>query len=49
MFWADVEGLKKIADRLEYWHGKTGNSVFEPAGLLKRLSASGGSFSARPA
>ena len=49
MFWADVEGLKKIADRLEYWHGKTGNSVFEPAGLLKRLAASGGSFSARPA
>jgi 3-hydroxyacyl-CoA dehydrogenase len=49
MFWADLEGLPKIVERLEHWHGKTGNEVFKPAESLKRLAQSGGSFSARPA
>jgi 3-hydroxyacyl-CoA dehydrogenase len=49
MFWADVEGLRKIVDRLEYWHGRTGKDVFKPARLLKTLADSGGSFSARQA
>jgi 3-hydroxyacyl-CoA dehydrogenase len=45
MFWADLTGLKKIADRLEYWHGKTGKEVFAPSPLLKRLAAEGKGFS----
>jgi 3-hydroxyacyl-CoA dehydrogenase len=45
MFWADLTGLKKIVERLEYWHGKTGKAVFAPAPLLKRLAAEGKSFS----
>jgi 3-hydroxyacyl-CoA dehydrogenase len=49
MFWADLQGLPKIVERLEYWHGKTGNGVFKPAESLKKLAATGGSFSARPA
>jgi 3-hydroxyacyl-CoA dehydrogenase len=49
MFWADLEGLPKIVERLEYWHGKTGNDVFKPAASLKKLAETGGSFSARPA
>lgn len=38
MFWADTVGLKKIVERLDHWHGKTGNDVFEPAELLKKLA-----------
>ncbi|MBO6718248.1 MAG: enoyl-CoA hydratase/isomerase family protein [Rhizobiaceae bacterium] len=49
MFWADLEGLPKVVERLEHWHGKTGNDVFKPAASLKQLAATGGSFSARPA
>jgi 3-hydroxyacyl-CoA dehydrogenase len=49
MFWADLEGLPKIAERLEYWHGKTGKNVFAPSPLLKSLADSGGSFSAKKA
>jgi 3-hydroxyacyl-CoA dehydrogenase len=49
MFWADLEGLTKIVERLEYWHGRTGKDVYRPAPLLKRLAETGGSFSARPA
>ncbi|MDN5928902.1 MAG: 3-hydroxyacyl-CoA dehydrogenase NAD-binding domain-containing protein [Hyphomicrobiales bacterium] len=45
MFWADLTGLRKIAERLEYWHGKTGKQVFAPAPLLKKLAAEGKGFS----
>jgi 3-hydroxyacyl-CoA dehydrogenase len=45
MFWADLTGLKKIADRLEYWHGRTGKEVFAPSPLLKRLADEGKTFS----
>ncbi|WP_311029766.1 3-hydroxyacyl-CoA dehydrogenase NAD-binding domain-containing protein [Mesorhizobium koreense] len=45
MFWADLTGLKKIAERLEYWHGKTGKDVFAPSLLLKKLAAEGKGFS----
>jgi 3-hydroxyacyl-CoA dehydrogenase len=45
MFWADLTGLKKIAERLEYWHGKTGKDVFAPSPLLNRLAAEGKTFS----
>jgi len=44
MFWAELEGLRKIVERLEFWHGRTGKAVFEPSPLLKKLAASGGSF-----
>src|SRR5690606_20030817 len=44
MFWADLEGLGKIVERLEYWHGRTGKDVFKPAALLKRLADTGGGF-----
>jgi 3-hydroxyacyl-CoA dehydrogenase len=44
MFWADLTGLAKIAERLEYWHGKTGKDVFAPSPLLKRLAAEGKGF-----
>jgi 3-hydroxyacyl-CoA dehydrogenase len=49
MFWADLEGLKKIVARLEYWHGRTGKDAFKPAPLLRKLAESGGSFAAKPA
>ncbi|TWG93198.1 3-hydroxyacyl-CoA dehydrogenase [Mesorhizobium sp. J18] len=45
MFWADLEGLPKIVERLEYWHGKTGKDVFKPATLLKKLAESQGTLS----
>jgi 3-hydroxyacyl-CoA dehydrogenase len=44
MFFAELEGLRKIVERLEFWHGRTGKSVFEPSPLLKKLAAAGGSF-----
>lgn len=34
MFWADQEGIDKIAQRLSYWHGKTGKDLFESAGVF---------------
>jgi 3-hydroxyacyl-CoA dehydrogenase len=45
MFWADLTGLARITERLEYWHGKTGKDVFAPSPLLKKLAAEGGTFS----
>lgn len=44
MFWAETEGIAKIVERLDHWHGRTGKAVFEPAPLLRKLAASGGSF-----
>lgn len=49
MFWADLEGLGTIVDRLDHWHNRTGKRVFKPAVSLRRLAGTGGSFSARPA
>jgi len=49
MFWAELEGIRKIVDRLEYWHGRTGKAGFKPAPLLKQLAETGGSFSGKPA
>jgi 3-hydroxyacyl-CoA dehydrogenase len=45
MFWADLEGLPKIIERLEYWHGGNGKDVFRPSVLLKRLAAEGSPLS----
>jgi 3-hydroxyacyl-CoA dehydrogenase len=41
MFWADLEGLPRIVERLEHWHGRTAKDVFRPSALLKRLAAQG--------
>ncbi|MCZ4290682.1 3-hydroxyacyl-CoA dehydrogenase NAD-binding domain-containing protein [Hoeflea alexandrii] len=41
MFWAEQAGLAHIVERLEYWHGKTGNPVFEPAELLRKAAKTG--------
>ncbi len=46
MYWADNTGLRKIVGRLEYWHGKTGNDVFKPAALLKKLADNEATFAA---
>jgi 3-hydroxyacyl-CoA dehydrogenase len=35
MFWATLKGIRKVVDRLEHWHGKTGRPAFEPAPLLR--------------
>jgi 3-hydroxyacyl-CoA dehydrogenase len=45
MFWADLEGLPKIIERLEYWHGRSGRDVFRPSALLKRRAAEGSPLS----
>ena len=29
MHWAEAEGLSKIVARLDHWHGRTGNPVFD--------------------
>jgi 3-hydroxyacyl-CoA dehydrogenase len=39
MFFADLEGLTKIVERLEHWHANTGNAVFEPAATLKEAAS----------
>jgi 3-hydroxyacyl-CoA dehydrogenase len=44
MHWADQVGLTEIVERLDYWHGKTGEVVFEPAVLLRRLAEAGSGF-----
>lgn len=44
MFWAEQAGLAHIVERLEYWHGKTGNPVFEPSELLRKAAKAGGSL-----
>ena len=42
MFWAERSGLAGIVERLEYWHGRNGKAVFEPAPLLRKAMQSGG-------
>jgi 3-hydroxyacyl-CoA dehydrogenase len=44
MFWAELVGLPRIVERLDYWYGRTGKEVYNPSPLLRRLAASGGSF-----
>jgi len=44
MFWAELEGLPKIVDRLDYWYGKTGMEVYNPSPLLRRLAAQNKGF-----
>jgi 3-hydroxyacyl-CoA dehydrogenase len=44
MFWAGLNGLKIIVERLEYWHGRTGREAFRPTPLLAKLAEEGGAF-----
>lgn len=44
MFWAERFGIRTIVERLEHWHQKTGNPLFEPAPLLRQLALTGGGF-----
>jgi 3-hydroxyacyl-CoA dehydrogenase len=44
MIWADTVGLKHIDDRLSYYAKETNDPSLEPAPLLKRLAAAGGTF-----
>ncbi|TPO04178.1 3-hydroxyacyl-CoA dehydrogenase NAD-binding domain-containing protein [Mesorhizobium sp. B1-1-5] len=41
MFWAGVAGAAKIVERLEFWHGRTGRPIFEPAPALRRFAEMG--------
>lgn len=41
MFWAEREGLQKIADALARWHRKRGGEHFKPAKLLVEAAARG--------
>ncbi|HTV68570.1 MAG TPA: 3-hydroxyacyl-CoA dehydrogenase NAD-binding domain-containing protein [Rhizobiaceae bacterium] len=44
MFFAELQGLKKIVERLDHWHGKTGKAVFQPSALLRELAEASGTF-----
>ncbi|NGN43394.1 3-hydroxyacyl-CoA dehydrogenase [Mesorhizobium sp. CGMCC 1.15528] len=41
MFWAGLEGISKIVDRLEYWYARNGDDAFKPSPLLKRAAETG--------
>jgi 3-hydroxyacyl-CoA dehydrogenase len=43
MFWADLMGLDTVLEKIKGFHA-AGHDVFEPAPLLERLAAEGGSF-----
>jgi 3-hydroxyacyl-CoA dehydrogenase len=44
MYDADRIGLKYIADRLAFYASATNDPSLEPAPLLRRLAAEGGTF-----
>ena len=44
MFYADLVGLKHVADRLSFYAKQTSDPSLEPASLLKRLAAEGKTF-----
>jgi len=44
MFYADLVGLGRIRDRLQAFHGATGDDSLKPAPLLARLAAEGRGF-----
>ncbi|ABD87780.1 3-hydroxyacyl-CoA dehydrogenase NAD-binding domain-containing protein [Rhodopseudomonas palustris] len=44
MYYADQVGLKHVAERLSYYAKATNDPTLEPAPLLARLAAEGGSF-----
>ena len=42
MFWADMEGLTRIVERLDHWREATGRGTFSVAPLLRDLAAGSG-------
>jgi 3-hydroxyacyl-CoA dehydrogenase len=44
MFWADRMGLKAVRDRLVAYAAATGDRNLQPAALIEKLAAEGGSF-----
>jgi 3-hydroxyacyl-CoA dehydrogenase len=44
MFWADRMGLKSVRDRLAHYAEATGDRNLQPAALIEKLAAEGGSF-----
>ncbi|GGC48125.1 3-hydroxyacyl-CoA dehydrogenase [Siccirubricoccus deserti] len=44
MFWADRMGLRTVRDRLAHYAEVTGDRNLQPAALIERLAAEGGSF-----
>ena len=45
MFYADTIGLKTVLARVEEFRERHGNELWQPAPLLRRLAANGGTFS----
>jgi 3-hydroxyacyl-CoA dehydrogenase len=41
MFWAGLQGLDGIVQRLDHWHERTGRDVFRPSRLLREAAAAG--------
>ncbi len=41
MFWAGLEGVSKIVERLEYWYARSGSDAFKPSPLLKKAAETG--------
>jgi len=44
MFWADSQGLKTVRDKLARYAEATGDANLEPAPLIEKLAAEGGTF-----
>ena len=44
MHCAETVGLGTIVERLDHWHGRTGNPVFEVSPLLRKLAVEGKRF-----
>jgi len=41
MFWAGLEGIAKIVERLQYWYDRSSNEAFKPSPLLKKAAETG--------
>ncbi len=41
MFWAGLEGVDKINERLDRWHERTGKDVFKPAPRHRQMAETG--------
>ncbi len=44
MFWADMLGLDKVLEAIRGFHAAGHGDVWQPAPLIERLAAEGGSF-----
>ena len=44
MFWAELEGLDRIVERLDHWHAQTGKDVYKVSPLLRQVASEGRGF-----